>query len=91
MEVLAPQCADALAEAIRWALGAERGLEVMASGSKRGWGRPVADAVRLDLTGLSGIDLYQPEELVLTARAAPTIGGSCARPRPRLQGGQWPR
>jgi glycolate oxidase FAD binding subunit len=43
-------------------------FEVVAGGSKRGVGRPVAAPI-LDLSALSGIVDYQPGELVLTARA----------------------
>jgi glycolate oxidase FAD binding subunit len=46
-----------------------RALEPIGSGSKRARGKPVAaDAV--DLGALSGIETYEPAELVLTARAA---------------------
>jgi len=51
------------------AVRAGRPLAVEGSGSKRGYGRPVqADAV-LSTKGISGIRLYQPDELVLTAWA----------------------
>src|SRR5262245_48326864 len=49
--------------------GAERPLEPVGGGSKRQLGKPV-DAERLDLGALAGIVTYEPEELVLTARAA---------------------
>ena len=45
-------------------------LEVVGTGSRRDLGRLVeADAV-IDLAGLSGITLYEPDELVMFARAA---------------------
>ncbi len=44
-------------------------LEPVAGGSKRNVGRPVAAEV-LDVSALSGIVDYEPDELVLTARAA---------------------
>lgn len=44
-------------------------LEILGHGSKRGFGRPVQATHQLDLSGLSGIILYEPEELVLTCRA----------------------
>jgi glycolate oxidase FAD binding subunit len=49
--------------------GAERPLEPVGGGSKRQIGKPV-DAEVLDLGALTGIVTYEPEELVLTARAA---------------------
>jgi len=56
-------------DAVRWALSAGEALEVVGTGSKRAFGRPVAAPHRLDLSALSGIVSYEPEELVLTARA----------------------
>jgi glycolate oxidase FAD binding subunit len=44
-------------------------LEVIGGGSKRGIGRPIA-ADGLDVSALAGIIAYEPDELVLTARAA---------------------
>jgi len=44
-------------------------LELIAGGSKRAIGRPI-DAPQLDLTRLSGVVDYQPDELVMTALAA---------------------
>jgi glycolate oxidase FAD binding subunit len=47
-------------------------FELLAGGTKRGIGRPVAGTV-LDLSGLAGIVDYQPRELVLTARPGTTL------------------
>jgi glycolate oxidase FAD binding subunit len=44
-------------------------LEIIASGSKRALGRQCAYDVTLDLSAMTGIIDYQPEELVLTVRA----------------------
>ena len=44
-------------------------LEIVGAGSKRGLGRPIESSGRLDLSGLAGITLYEPEELVLTVGA----------------------
>jgi glycolate oxidase FAD binding subunit len=43
-------------------------VELLGHGSKRGFGRPVEGAA-LDLSRLSGISLYEPAELVLSAGA----------------------
>jgi glycolate oxidase FAD binding subunit len=55
-------------DAIRRAVAAGTPLEILGAGTKLDLGRPV-DAVPLDLSGLTGIDLYEPEELVLRAGA----------------------
>ena len=41
----------------------------MGQGSKRAIGRPSQTDFTLDLSGLTGVTLYEPEELVLSARA----------------------
>jgi glycolate oxidase FAD binding subunit len=66
---LKPDTEAQVADAVRWALSAGESLEVLGSGSRRGLGRPARTTHALDLSGLSGIVAYEPEELVLTARA----------------------
>jgi len=44
-------------------------LEVAGQGTKRSLGRPSQTDLTLDLSGLSGVTLYEPEELVLSAKA----------------------
>lgn len=44
-------------------------LELYGQGSKRDFGRPLQPAAWLDLSGLTGMTLYEPDELVLTAKA----------------------
>jgi glycolate oxidase FAD binding subunit len=58
---------------VAWAAGEEEPLELRGAGTKRGLGRPIQASHTLDLSGLSGITLYEPEELVLTARAGTTL------------------
>ena len=68
--VLRPADAAAVREAIACAAADGEALEIVGAGTKRALGRPVAGARRLDLSALSGIGLYEPEELVLSAGAA---------------------
>ncbi|MDB5446806.1 MAG: hypothetical protein JWQ97_2123 [Phenylobacterium sp.] len=70
MEVLHPRDAADVAEAIAAAVSRRKPLEVVGGGSRRQLGRPVAAEAVLDLSALSGVVLYEPNELVLTARAA---------------------
>jgi glycolate oxidase FAD binding subunit len=74
VEILKPETTEQVVEAVAWATGEEMPLEILGTGTKRGFGRPMEDGNRtighaLDLSGLSGITLYEPEELVLTAWA----------------------
>lgn len=68
-ETLKPTTADQLRDAIAWACAESAALEIVGAGTKRGLGRPVAAKAALDVSGLSGIASYEPEELVLTAAA----------------------
>ncbi|NYZ14185.1 glycolate oxidase subunit GlcE [Azospirillum sp. RWY-5-1] len=64
-----PETAAQAADAVRWALSNAEPLEVLGRGSKRGLGRPVQAAHAIDLSAMTGIVAYAPEELVLTVRA----------------------
>jgi glycolate oxidase FAD binding subunit len=63
-----------LRDQIAGVLAAGEPVELVAGGSKRGFGRPVQAAHILDLTRLSGIRDYTPSELVLTAGAGTPLG-----------------
>lgn len=65
-----PKDGRELARLVSWAAGDGEALEVIAAGTKRGLGRPVEAPHLLDVTALTGIEAYEPEELVLTARPA---------------------
>jgi glycolate oxidase FAD binding subunit len=56
-------------DAIRWAIADSKTLELIGAGSKRAIGRAAQWDLTLDLSGLAGVSLYEPQELVLTARA----------------------
>lgn len=68
-ETLKPQTAEQARDAILWAADSGTPLEVMGAGTKRRLGRPVQAQYSLSLSSLSGILFYEPEELVLSARA----------------------
>jgi glycolate oxidase FAD binding subunit len=68
-ESLKPRDGKDVEEAVAWALAAGRPLAIEGQGSKRSLGRPVETDVVLDLSNLCGVTLYEPEELVLSARA----------------------
>jgi glycolate oxidase FAD binding subunit len=62
-----------IADAVHGAAEKGTSFEIVSGGTKRDYGRPlVADAV-LDVSALSGVVKYEPEELVLTVRAATPI------------------
>jgi glycolate oxidase FAD binding subunit len=68
-DTLKPRDGKEVEDAVRWALGNEKSLEIAAQGTKRTIGRPSQTDLTLDLSGLTGVTLYEPAELVLSARA----------------------
>jgi glycolate oxidase FAD binding subunit len=54
---------------VRAALAEEKTLEIVGCGTKRAIGRAAQWDATIDLSGLSGVTLYEPEELVLSAKA----------------------
>jgi glycolate oxidase FAD binding subunit len=55
--------------AVQWAAAAGKSLEIIGHGSKRLLGRPAQYDATLDLSEIAGIILYEPQELVLSAKA----------------------
>lgn len=70
---LKPRDARDVEEALRWAVSEDKRLEIVGQGSKRGIGRPSQTDLTLDLSGLTGVTLYEPAELVLSVRAGTPI------------------
>jgi glycolate oxidase FAD binding subunit len=72
-DTLKPRDAKDVEDAVNWALAEEKALEIVGQGTKRVIGRPSQSDVTLDVSGLTGVTLYEPEELVLSARAGTPI------------------
>ncbi len=83
-DTLQPETSEQVQEAVAWAVSEDMPLEVLGNGSKKTLGGPVQGAYRLDLSALSGITLYEPEELILSARAATPLSEISAA----LEGGR---
>ena len=62
-----PDTPEQVRDAIAWAVSEESPLEIVARATKRTIGRPMQTANTLDLSGLSGIGLYEAEELICQA------------------------
>ncbi|HHZ10538.1 MAG TPA: FAD-binding protein [Rhizobiales bacterium] len=69
MTIFAPTTAAEVLDTVRWAVSEEAPVEVVGHGTKRGIGRPSQTEHAIDLSRLTGVTLYEPEELVLSARA----------------------
>jgi glycolate oxidase FAD binding subunit len=72
-DTLKPRDEKDVVEAVTWALAEAKTLEVIGQGSKRLIGRAAQTDLTLDLSGLNGVDLYEPEELILSAKAGTPI------------------
>ncbi|MEJ1157684.1 FAD-binding protein [Prosthecomicrobium sp. N25] len=68
-----PRNAEETLDVLRWALAGETPIEVVGHGSKRAIGRPIQTEATLDMSGVAGVTLYEPEELVLSARAGTPV------------------
>jgi glycolate oxidase FAD binding subunit len=73
MQVLRPRDAKDVQSAVDWAVHDGKTLEIVGQGSKRAIGRAAQWDLTLDLSGLSGVTLYEPAELVLSAKAGTPI------------------
>src|SRR5262249_37681930 len=68
-DTLHPRDTKDVEGAVQWALAHKKALEVIGQAPKRALGRPAQVEATLDIAALNGITLYEPEELVLSARA----------------------
>lgn len=64
-----PETVDQLKDAVAWAVSECEPLSVSGADTKSNVGRPINTSHSLDVSKLSGISLYEPEELVLRAGA----------------------
>ena len=66
--ILSPSSEAELADVVRDAQGARKPLAIEGGGTRAGLGRPAQAAQSLSLASLSGVTLYEPAELVISAR-----------------------
>jgi glycolate oxidase FAD binding subunit len=72
-DMIKPRDSQDVEEAVCWALGSDKPLELVGQGTKRAIGRPSQTDLTLDLSDLTGVTLYEPAELVLSARAGTPV------------------
>jgi len=68
-DALTPKSHDDVLDSVQWAMESDAPLEIVGGGTKRGWGNPLQTNHVLDLSALNDIRLYEPEELILQAKA----------------------
>lgn len=69
MTTFTPATSAEVLSTVQWAASEESPLEILGHGSKRGIGRPQQSEHSLDVSKLTGVTLYEPAELVLSAKA----------------------
>ncbi len=69
LDVIRPKTEDEVRDVVAKALASTTALDISGGGTKRALGRAVDPAPRLEVSGLAGISLYEPDELVLSAAA----------------------
>ncbi|MHB8884254.1 MAG: glycolate oxidase subunit GlcE [Methylovirgula sp.] len=72
-EILSPASEAETAEAVREARAARRPIMIEGGGTRAGLGRPVAADRVVSTRGLTGITLYEPAEMVISARAGTAL------------------
>lgn len=70
---LIPHVKQEVLDIVRAAVNDQKSIDVIGLGSKRLWGRPNETIELMDLSRLSQVTLYEPQELVLTADAGTPI------------------
>src|SRR5208337_571075 len=73
MDTLVPRDERDTVEIVMAAIANATPLEVSGAGTKTGLGRPIAAELRVSTGGMSGVSLYEPSELVLSAGAGTPI------------------
>ncbi len=73
MSNFAPENAQQVLDAVAWAVSEGAPLQVRGSNSKSAIGRPVNTEHEINTSNLTGIRLYEPEELILQAEAGTTM------------------
>ncbi|MBZ9674424.1 glycolate oxidase subunit GlcE [Mesorhizobium sp. ES1-1] len=69
MTTFTPTTSDETLSTVAWAVEQQSPLEILGHGSKRGIGRPLQTEHTLDMSKLTHVTLYEPAELVLSAKA----------------------
>jgi glycolate oxidase FAD binding subunit len=70
---LTPNHVGDVAEIVREANTSCQRCEIVGGGTKRSLGSPVDADLQLDLSAIAGVELYEPEELVLKVRAGTPV------------------
>ncbi len=73
MTTFLPFTPEDVATAVAWAVSEDAPVEIVGHGSRRGIGHSARCEHTIDMSAMSGVTLYEPEELVLSARAGTPV------------------
>lgn len=73
MDLFSPTTSDDVVDLVQGAVAGKTALEIIGGGSKRGWGHAVTANAQVSTAALTGITLYEPEELVISMRAGTSM------------------
>ena len=63
-----PSSEDDVLQVVQAALSGQHPLEIIGHGSKRNFGHTVKAQWQMDLSALSGVTMFEPDELVMTQK-----------------------
>jgi len=86
LEVIVPASEAEAAACIRQACAQRRALAIVGGGTRQQLGRPSTGAVTLSSRALAGITLYEPSEMVISARAGTLVRDLASA---LAENGQW--
>ncbi|MEP7455870.1 glycolate oxidase subunit GlcE [Phyllobacterium sp. SB3] len=73
MTAFNPSKESEVVEAVQWSIAEQAPVEIIGHGSKRNLGRPLQTEHTIALSEYSGVTLYEPDELVLAAKAGTPV------------------
>jgi glycolate oxidase FAD binding subunit len=72
-EHFAPDDVDTLAETLRHATEHRRAVQVVGGGTRQGYGSPTPPEIELEMSGFSGIEEWDPDDLTVTVGAGTPV------------------
>ena len=73
LQTFQPTSETEVCEMVKWALANNERIDVFGSHTRQHVGKPMQTTCALDLSGLNRVQLYEPEELVLSAGAGTSL------------------
>ncbi len=72
-QIFKPTSETQVCEMVKWVLANNESIDVFGTHTRKNVGKPMDTTCGLDMSGLKGVQLYEPEELVLSAGAGSSL------------------